>query len=34
MLVEPFKTETGIYRSWPHRHGIGGGGFARLRKSG
>ncbi|UCE66192.1 MAG: 16S rRNA (cytosine(967)-C(5))-methyltransferase RsmB [Candidatus Zixiibacteriota bacterium] len=33
-LVEPFKTETGIYRSWPHRHGIGGGGFARLRRSG
>ena len=33
-LIEPFKTGTGIYRSWPHRHGIGGGGFARLRKSG
>jgi len=31
--LEPFKTETGIYRSWPHKHGIGGGGFARLRKS-
>jgi 16S rRNA (cytosine967-C5)-methyltransferase len=33
-LVEPFKTGTGFYRSWPHRHGIGGGGFARLRRSG
>jgi len=32
--VAPFKTETGVYRSWPHKHGIGGGGFARLRKSG
>lgn len=30
--LDPFKTETGIYRSWPHKHGIGGGGFARLRK--
>ena len=33
-LVEPFKTGMGIYRSWPHKHGIGGGGFARLRRSG
>lgn len=31
-LLEPFKSDVGIYRSWPHRHGIGGGGFARLRK--
>lgn len=31
-VLEPFKTDTGIYRSWPHRHGIGGAGFARLRK--
>ena len=31
--LEPFKTERGVYRSWPHRHGIGGGGFSRLRKS-
>ncbi len=29
--VEPFKSAIGIYRSWPHRHGIGGGGFARLK---
>ena len=33
-FLEPFKTGTGIYRSWPHKHGIGGGGFARLRRSG
>jgi 16S rRNA (cytosine967-C5)-methyltransferase len=31
-LLEPFKSDVGIYRSWPHRHGIGGGGFVRLRK--
>jgi 16S rRNA (cytosine967-C5)-methyltransferase len=31
-LLESFKSDVGIYRSWPHRHGIGGGGFARLRK--
>lgn len=31
-LLEPFKSDVGIYRSWPHKHGIGGGGFARLRK--
>jgi 16S rRNA (cytosine967-C5)-methyltransferase len=31
-VLQPFKTDTGIYRSWPHRHGIGGGGFARLKK--
>jgi len=31
--LEPFKTARGVYRSWPHRHGTGGGGFARLRKS-
>jgi len=33
-MVEPFKTGIGFYRSWPHKHDIGGGGFARLRKSG
>ncbi len=32
-LLEPFKSDIGVYRSWPHKHGIGGGGFARLRKS-
>ncbi len=31
-LLKPFKSDVGIYRSWPHKHGIGGGGFARLRK--
>ncbi|MEE9554424.1 MAG: 16S rRNA (cytosine(967)-C(5))-methyltransferase RsmB [candidate division Zixibacteria bacterium] len=31
-MIEPFKSEIGIYRSWPHKHGIGGGGFARLKK--
>ena len=31
-LLEPFKSGIGVYRSWPHKHGIGGGGFARLRK--
>jgi 16S rRNA (cytosine967-C5)-methyltransferase len=31
-VLEPFKTDTGIYRSWPHKHGIGGAGFARLRR--
>jgi 16S rRNA (cytosine967-C5)-methyltransferase len=32
-LLEPFKTDIGIYRSWPHKHDLGGGGFARLKKS-
>lgn len=32
-LLEPFKSDVGIYRSWPHKDGIGGGGFARLRKN-
>lgn len=27
-----FKTDTGIYRSWPHGHGMGGAGFARLKR--
>lgn len=27
-----FRTHMGIYRTWPHRHDIGGGGFALLRK--
>jgi len=31
-LLKPFKSDIGIYRSWPHKHGIGGGGFVRLRK--
>ncbi len=31
-LLKPFKSDVGIYRSWPHKHGIDGGGFARLRK--
>ncbi len=31
-LLAPFVTELGIYRTWPHKHGIGGGGFALLRK--
>lgn len=31
-LLGPFKSDVGIYRSWPHKHCIGGGGFARLRK--
>lgn len=32
-FLKPFKTDTGVYRSWPHKHEIGGGGFARLIKS-
>jgi 16S rRNA (cytosine967-C5)-methyltransferase len=31
-LAAPFNTQIGIYRTWPHKHGIGGGGFALLRK--
>jgi 16S rRNA (cytosine967-C5)-methyltransferase len=31
-LAQPFETTIGIYRTWPHRHGMGGGGFARLRR--
>jgi len=31
-FLEPFKTHEGIYRIWPHKHGVGGGGFVRLRK--
>ncbi len=30
-VLRPFKSNTGIYRSWPHKHAIGGAGFARLR---
>jgi 16S rRNA (cytosine967-C5)-methyltransferase len=32
-LLTPFATRPGIYRTWPHKHGIGGGGFALLRKN-
>jgi 16S rRNA (cytosine967-C5)-methyltransferase len=28
-----FATRPGIFRTWPHKHGIGGGGFALLRKN-
>jgi 16S rRNA (cytosine967-C5)-methyltransferase len=31
-LLEPFKTAVGVYRVWPHKHGVGGVGFVRLRK--
>jgi 16S rRNA (cytosine967-C5)-methyltransferase len=31
-LLNQFRTETGTYHAWPHKHGIGGGGFALLRK--
>ncbi len=31
-LLAPFATRPGIYRTWPHKHEIGGGGFALLRK--
>ena len=29
--ISQFRTETGTYHAWPHKHGIGGGGFALLR---
>jgi 16S rRNA (cytosine967-C5)-methyltransferase len=32
-LLTPFAVRHGIYRTWPHKHGIGGGGFAFIRKS-
>jgi 16S rRNA (cytosine967-C5)-methyltransferase len=32
-FLEPFKSDIGIYRSWPHKLGTGGGGFARLKKN-
>jgi 16S rRNA (cytosine967-C5)-methyltransferase len=32
-LLAPFTVRPGIYRTWPHKHGIGGGGFALLRKN-
>jgi 16S rRNA (cytosine967-C5)-methyltransferase len=32
-FLAPFATKPGIYRTWPHKHGIGGGGFALLRKN-
>ena len=31
-LLTNLGTDTGIYRTWPHKHNIGGGGFALLRK--
>jgi 16S rRNA (cytosine967-C5)-methyltransferase len=31
-MLTPFETPGGFYRTWPHRHGIGGGGFALLTK--
>ena len=31
-LLAPFDNGTGYYRTWPHRHGIGGGGFTLIRK--
>ncbi len=31
-FLQPFKVSTGLYRSWQHKHGIGSGGFALMRK--
>lgn len=31
-ILEPFEKPSGIYRTWPHIHGIGGGGFALLKR--
>ncbi len=31
-LVSQFEAGPGFYRTWPHKHGIGGGGFVLLRK--
>jgi len=31
--LREFRTRPGVYRTWPHRHGIGAGGFALLRKN-
>jgi 16S rRNA (cytosine967-C5)-methyltransferase len=31
-FVRQFKTGSGKYRTWPHKHGTGGGGFALLRR--
>jgi 16S rRNA (cytosine967-C5)-methyltransferase len=31
-IARRFETVDGFYRTWPHRHGIGGGGFALLEK--
>jgi len=33
-LAAQFETADGFYRSWPHKHGVGGGGFAILTKKG
>jgi 16S rRNA (cytosine967-C5)-methyltransferase len=30
--LNPFEEPSGIYRTWPHTHGIGGGGFALLKR--
>ncbi|HBC45636.1 MAG TPA: hypothetical protein DEO84_03595 [candidate division Zixibacteria bacterium] len=32
-FLMPFATKPGIYRTWAQKHGIGGGGFALLRKN-
>lgn len=31
-ILEAFEEPSGIYRTWPHIHGIGGGGFALLKR--
>ena len=31
-MLKPFEDPDSFYRTWPHRHGIGGGGFALLVK--
>jgi 16S rRNA (cytosine967-C5)-methyltransferase len=33
-FTSKYNTGKGIYRTWPHRHKIGGGGFAVIRKAG
>jgi 16S rRNA (cytosine967-C5)-methyltransferase len=32
--IAAFETEEGFYRTWPHKHGMGGGGFALLERIG
>jgi 16S rRNA (cytosine967-C5)-methyltransferase len=31
--LAPFEARDGFYHTWPHRHGIGGGGFALIEKT-
>ncbi|OGC89482.1 MAG: 16S rRNA (cytosine(967)-C(5))-methyltransferase [candidate division Zixibacteria bacterium RBG_16_53_22] len=31
-MLKPFEEPDSLYRTWPHKHGIGGGGFALLVK--